>query len=387
MNALDGIRVLDLSRLLPGGLCSLLMADLGAEVIKVEEPTDGDGLRAFPPFHSSDAAAHIAVNRGKRSVRLDLRRDAEREAFLRLAETADVVIDSFRPGKLERLGVGWPVLQQRNRRLVLCATSGFGQTGPLRDRAGHDLTYLALAGVLGLIGPSGGPPVAPGVQIADHQAAALAAAGILAALVQRERTGHGSFVDVSLTAAAHAMLGVEDAIRAVGGREPIRGATALSGALACYRIYRCSDGLFLAVAALEQNFWRGLLSALDLLELEPVHLDLSVQEEAIAALEAQFATRPRKAWLRLLEPLDVCVAPVLTTAEAAASDQLRGLHPAVKCTAGTVRGMGCPIRISDGPLSSPPLEVAGPPGLGEHDRELLGATTEHQNHPIRTATS
>jgi crotonobetainyl-CoA:carnitine CoA-transferase CaiB-like acyl-CoA transferase len=204
VSALGDIRVLDLSRLLPGGFCSLLLADFGAEVLKVEDTGMGDYIRWSPPFHegaeeSAKSALFLALNRGKRSIRLDLKSEPGREVLLRLVREHDVLLESFRPGVMERLGVGYERLREENPRLVYCAITGYGQDGPYTARSGHDMNYLGLNGLLGLSGDAGGPPVQSAGQIADLGGGALMAAfGILAALRERERSGEGQLVDVSM---------------------------------------------------------------------------------------------------------------------------------------------------------------------------------------------
>ncbi|HWU90746.1 MAG TPA: CaiB/BaiF CoA-transferase family protein, partial [Kofleriaceae bacterium] len=205
--ALRGVRVLDLSRLLPGPFLTMVLADLGADVVKVEDPRVGDYLRAFPPAKGGLSGRYLAVNRGKRSLALDLKAPAGRDAFLRLAERADVVVETFRPGVLDKLGVGYARLAERNPKVVVCSISGFGQTGPYAHRAGHDLDYIGLAGVLAMGGPAAGAPVMPGVQIADLAGGSLwGATAILAALFGRERTGRGAHLDISMTEGALALL-------------------------------------------------------------------------------------------------------------------------------------------------------------------------------------
>ena len=204
MTALSGIRVLDLSRLLPGGFCSLLLADFGAEVLKVEDTGMGDYIRWSTPYHegaedSAKSALFLALNRGKRSIRLNLKEDAAREVLLRLVREHDVLLESFRPGVMDRLGVGYERLREENPGLVYCAITGYGQDGPYTARPGHDMNYLGLNGLLGLTGDPGGPPVQPGGQIADLGGGALMAAfGILAALRERDRSGEGQLVDASM---------------------------------------------------------------------------------------------------------------------------------------------------------------------------------------------
>src|SRR5438105_2774217 len=201
---LEGVKVLDLSRLLPGGFCSLLLADFGAEVIKVEDTGMGDYVRWSPPYYegaeeTARGALFLALNRGKRSIRVDLKNDQGRQVLLRLVRNADVLLESFRPGVLDRLGVGYERLRSENERLVYCAITGYGQDGPNRDRSGHDMNYLGLNGLLGLTGEAGGPPVQAAGQIADLGGGALmAAVGILIALHERDRSGEGQFVDASL---------------------------------------------------------------------------------------------------------------------------------------------------------------------------------------------
>src|SRR5262249_29512561 len=206
--ALSGIRVLDLSRPLPGPYCSMMLGDLGAEVIKVEEPTTGDPTRHGQPRVGRHGAAFLQVNRNKKSIALDLKSPKGRQAFLKLAESADVILEQFRPGVVDRLGIAYPAVSELNPRLVYCSLSGFGQSGPHRLRSGHDLNYLALSGVLGLTTDQNGKPVIPGVQVADLAGGMVAAFGILAALLARERTGRGQLVDVSMFDVMLSMLPV-----------------------------------------------------------------------------------------------------------------------------------------------------------------------------------
>src|SRR5277367_2608711 len=251
---LEGVRVLDLSRLLPGGFCSLLLADFGAEVLKVEDTGMGDYIRWSPPFYdgahdSARSALFLALNRNKRSIRLDLKNERGREALLRLVAEYDVVLESFRPGVLERLGVGYQRMKETNPGIVYCAISGYGQTGPKRDASGHDMNYLGLIGLLGLTGERGGEPVQAAGQIADLGGGALMAAfGILAALRERDGapghpgSGEGQLVDVSMSDGALSWLAMVAAAHFADGSLPRRGDLPLAGALICYRPYECSDG-------------------------------------------------------------------------------------------------------------------------------------------------
>ena len=250
MSALEDVRVLDLSRLLPGGFCSLLLADFGAEVLKVEDTGMGDYIRWSPPYHegADDSApsprCSLSLNRGKRSIRLDLKSDAGKEVLLRLVRDYDVLLESFRPGVMERLGVGLRALREQNPRLVYCAISGYGQDGPYTGRSGHDMNYLGLNGLLGLSGEPDGPPVQPAGQIADLGGGALMAAfGIMAALRERERSGEGQLVDVSMFDGSLAWLAMVAAQYLADGVVPRRGGLPLAGGLICYRPYACQGRL------------------------------------------------------------------------------------------------------------------------------------------------
>src|SRR5689334_2684036 len=245
---LEGLTVLDLSRLLPGGFCSLLLADFGAEVIKVEDTRAGDYVRwTSPGYEGADptakSAAFLALNRGKRSIRVNLKSEGGRDVLLRLARTADVLLESFRPGVLDRLGVGYERLRQENQGLVYCAITGYGQDGPARNRSGHDMNYLGLNGLLGLTGDADGPPVQAAGQIADLGGGALTAAlGIMVALREREQSGEGQIVDASMFDGSLSWLAMVAAEALASGRPARRGGLQLAGALTCYRPYRCTDG-------------------------------------------------------------------------------------------------------------------------------------------------
>ena len=257
---LEGVKVLDLSRLLPGGFCSLLLADFGADVLKVEDTGMGDYVRWATPYYegvedSAKSALFLSLNRGKRSMRVNLKTDAGREVLLRAVAEADVVLESFRPGVLDRLGVGYEAMRAVNPRIVYCAISGYGQDGPLRDRSGHDMNYLGLVGLLGLTGDRDGPPTQAAGQIADLGGGALMAAfGILAALRERDVSGEGQLVDVSMADGALSWLAMVAARALAEGVTPRRGGLELAGSLVCYRPYEASDG-WVTLGALEPKFW------------------------------------------------------------------------------------------------------------------------------------
>jgi len=365
---LAGTRVLDLSRLLPGGYCTLLMADLGADVIKVEEPGRGDYVRWMPPYAGGQSAWHLALNRGKRSVTCDLRTAGGVDLLRDLAATADVLVESFRPGVMDRLGVGYPALREVNPRLVYAAISGYGADGPYADRAGHDINYLGYAGALSVTGHPAAGPWQPGVQVGDLGGGALTAlVAILAALHARATTDAGQFCDVSMTDGVLSWLALSAGALFATGRPPGLGSEPLNGGLACYGVYECADGRHVTVGALEPQFFSTLVHALGAPELVDAHVDPERQDEIRSRLAAIFATRTRDEWVADLGPLDACVGPVNDLAEALAD-------------ANTVaRGMVADTRLPDG---SPYREVGvvprlmGTPGRPGGVAPTLGADTE-----------
>ena len=362
--ALTGVRVLDLSRLLPGGYCSLLLSDYGAEVLKVEDTGRGDYIRWWPPHvpgaePSASSALFLALNRGKRSIRLDLKQSAGREVLLKLAREHDVLLESFRPGVLDRLGVGYERLRKENPSLVYCAITGYGQDGPDRDRPGHDLNYLARGGLLGLTGEPGGPPVPAAGQIADVGGGALMAAfGILAALRERGRSGEGQLVDVSMTRGAQSWLAMVAARFFADGAVPRRGGLELAGGLACYRPYACADG-WVALGALEPKFWAALCAGLERGDLVSRHLDPAVAAE----LEPVFAARTRAEWAAFAAAHPCCLEPVLDLDEA-----LAAAPEAV--VAIDQPGAAAPVR-----LLGPPIGLSRTPADGTRPAPALGADT------------
>jgi len=315
---LSDVRVLDLTRLLPGGFCSLLLADFGADVVKVEDTGMGDYVRWAPPYYGSEehqalgtrSALYLALNRGKRSIRLDLKSEAGRDTLLRLAGDYDVVLESFRPGVLDKLGCGYDALREANPRIVYCAITGYGQTGPNTQRAGHDMNYLGLNGLLGLTGEPRGRPIQSAGQIADLGGGALMAAfGVMAALRERERSGEGQLVDVSMTDGSLAWLCMVAAQYLCDGEVPRRGRGALSGGIACYLPYEAADG-WVTCGALEPKFWRNFCEGVgrsDLIDKQFAAPD-SADGEAIAAV---FKERTRDEWKAFNDEHDAMIEPVL----------------------------------------------------------------------------
>ena len=375
--ALEDVRVLDLSRLLPGGFCSLLLADYGADVLKIEDTGMGDYVRWAPPFYegaerSAASALFLALNRGKRSIRIDLKTDEGREVLLRLARDADVLLESFRPGVMDRLGVGYEVLREVNPGLVYCAITGYGQDGPFRDRAGHDMNYLARVGLFGLSGDAGGPPVQAAGQIADLGGGALTGAfGILAALRERDRSGEGQFVDVSMADGALSWLAMVAARHFADGTVPERGRLELAGGLLCYRPYRCADG-WVTLGALEPKFWHAWCHAVDRADLIERQFD-PPGSDAHAQVEAVFAARTRDDWEAFAAEHDCCLEPVLDLDEALSSDLVRerGMVAELEQPGAerTVRLLGVPVKLSRTP--GDPARAPGP-SLGADTDAVLG---------------
>jgi alpha-methylacyl-CoA racemase len=361
---LSGIRVLDLTRLLPGAFCTMLLADMGADVIKVEEPSSGDYMRWTPPLVNGQSALFNALNRNKRSLTLNLKSEAGRDLLLRLVERADVLVEGNRPGVMDRLGLGWPVIHARNRALVMCSITGYGQDGPMASRAGHDINYAATAGVLGLNGVQGAPPVPLSVQVGDIGGGGLQpAVAILGALVGVQRGDQGRWLDVSMTDGAVSWLALVLAQQGAG-EQVGRGDHRLTGRYACYRVYECKDGGYYSVGALEPKFWDALCSAMGVPEL--IEVQFAAGDEAARAhrtMEAVFRSKTRSEWERDLAGLEVCCEPVLDISEITSNPQIAARGLVVDGPAGVEVRPAVPMRAD--------WRRRDAPGLGEHTAEIL----------------
>ena len=365
--ALDGLRVLDFTRLLPGPYATLVLADLGAEVIKIESPKGGDYLRWMPPLTGKISYAFNALNSGKSSLAVDLKSREGIEIIHKLVVDADVLIESFRPGVMDRLGLGYEALKAINPKLIYCAISGYGQDGPMKERAGHDLNYQGLAGIVGSAGPRGEKPAMPGAQLADLGGGALwSLTGILAALYQRRSTGLGSFIDVSMTDGSLAFLQMALAPHlGSGAATPERGGDTLTGGLACYDVYETQDGKFMSLAALEPKFWVAFCTATQRTDLLSRQFGNSRQiEETRLELTDLFKSRTRAEWTALLEDVDCCCEPVLAPDELAYHPLHRERVNVIEDSAG-VRRLRTPLR----PRDAPAPEKA--PGLGAGTTTIL----------------
>jgi crotonobetainyl-CoA:carnitine CoA-transferase CaiB-like acyl-CoA transferase len=359
--ALSGIHVLDLSRLLPGPYCSMILGDHGARVIAVEDPRyAAEGLVA--PLY-----------RNKQHMTLNLKRAEGLAVFERLARWADVLIEGFRPGVAARLGVDYPAVCRLNPRIVYCSITGFGQTGALSGRAGHDVNYLAHSGVLELIGAPDGPPGIPGVQIADIAAGGMnAAIGILLALLARERTGRGQHIDISMTDGMVGFLPVVLWLRELTGEEPRRGDAILAHRYACYNLYDTADGRQLAIGAVENRFWTKLCDHLGAPHFGALQYDEARRAEILAWMRARFREKTLAEWDAELAPLEVCYAPVRRVAEVVADPLFRErgvLLPAAGAAGhGPRAALGVPIRLG----GTPGAVRTPPPAFGADTRRLLG---------------
>lgn len=360
MNLLQGIRVLDLTRLYPGPFCTMLLADMGAEVIKIESPGEGDYMRLMGPANGEERLYFRMLNRNKKSITLNLKDKQAVSLFLRLAEKADVIVEGFRPGVTEALGIGYQAVREVNREIVYCSVSGYGQDGPYRERAGHDVNYIALAGILGLTGSKGGPPVIPGVQIGDVGGGSLMAVmAILAAVVARQRGGGGCFLDVAMLDGLVSWLPLA-AAELFAGYPAARGEMMLNGGLACYAVYRTADGGYMSLGALEPKFWEAFCRAAGRDDL--ISRQYQAEQESLSIeVAAIFASRPRREWEEAFEKADACCEPVLSLEEA-----LR--HPQVRAR-GLVAGQSLAFPVK---VSGQEKKADRPaPSLGQHTREVL----------------
>ena len=370
--ALAGLTVIELSRFLPGGLATQMLGDLGADVIKVEQPGVGDPMRAFPPMGRQDSGAFLIGNRNKRSITVDLKSEAGREVVRRLADRADVLVEGFRPGVAERLGLGEAELRARNPRLVYCAISGYGRDGPYRDIPGHDMNYLGITGMMQLVSRPETGPLVPGPLIADIAGGSMMAIyGILAALVGRSVSGEGQFVDVSMTDGSMHLMHSHAAEWLIGNREPVGGIQRVAGGSAPYNVYECSDGRHITLGIIEEHFWdrlRRLVGRDDFPEIP--FPDAEGTRRAREILTEFFLTRTRDEWVTALWEADIPAGPVNSLEEAFADPQMVARemllhvdHP----VEGRVPQIGFPVKFSE----TPGAITRPPPMLGEHTDEIL----------------
>ncbi len=369
---LTSLKILDFSTLLPGPFATMLLADLGATVLRVEAPHRPDPVRAMPPFDGKTSAWHALLNRSKHSLALDLKHPAAVDVVRRLVQDYDIVLEQFRPGVMARLGLGYEVLREANPRLIYCALTGYGQTGPYAERAGHDINYLSLAGVMSHTGRRESGPLPLGVQVADVGGGSFGAVtGILAAVIHRMQTGEGQFVDISMFDGALAWNALAASHYFISGENPEREGRLLNGG-SFYDVYETLDGRHLSVGSLEPKFWRGVCEALgrpDLIALGEAS-DPETQRALKAELQCIIATRSLAEWTTLFAALDLCVEPVLTVAESMQhpQTQARQMVVAVPKPDGSAQPqVGSPFKFS---AYEPRYTHIGSP-LGTHTEQVM----------------
>jgi crotonobetainyl-CoA:carnitine CoA-transferase CaiB-like acyl-CoA transferase len=364
--------MLDLSRLLPGPYGSLLLADLGMEVLKIEDLIMGDYIRKMGPIRKEDSAFFLAVNRNKKSMTLNLKVKEGKTIFFKLIDTYDIILESFRPGVMDRLGLGYEELKKRNPRVILCSLSGYGQNGPYRERSGHDINYIGIGGVLELIGDKNGAPVIPGIQVADLGAGGMMAAiAILAAVVHRQKTGEGQYLDISMLDGVISWLSIHAGKYLMDGELPERGNMLLTGRYACYHVYQTKDGRYMSLGALEPKFWENFCEAVEHKDLiDKQFAEEEVQLYVTEETQKVFKTRTQKEWVEFFNGVDACCEPILTLKEVSQHPQVlhrqmvvEWEHPVEE----KIRQVGNPIKSSQFHF-----EIRTPaPRLGEHTIEIL----------------
>ena len=361
MGFLEGVRVVDATRLLPGGFCTMLLSDMGAEVIKVEQPGLGDYMRATPPIKDGRSPVHSTVNRNKLSIGIDLKHPQGKEAMRRLLKGADVFVEGFRPGAMSRLGFSFEEVRKVNPRIVYCSISAYGQKSRLSSMPGHDINFQAMAGTLGY---SPGPEV-PLLQLSDMTSGTYSALAIVGALAGRRKAVH---IDVPIVASLLSWMVLPASAYLATGRPPKEGHSLIFGSTPYYNLYETSDGKHVAIAAIEEGFWRNLVTALGVPELEHKRFGTPRERrEVTATLTRIFATRTRDEWARLLMHRDTCATPVLTVEEALTSDWAKGLSMLVDLPGGET--------VLNGPVRSLPQARSRPftraPALGEDTASIM----------------
>lgn len=369
---LNGIRVLDLSRLLPGPYATMLLADMEAEVIKIEEPGTGDYMRHFMPRVNGISVFFLAVNRNKKSVTLNLKKERGKEIFMSLVREADVIFEGFRPGVMDGLGLGYEHVRRVNPGIIYCSLTGYGQNGSYRERAGHDINYLSVSGALGITGVRDAQPVVPGIQVADLTGGMFSVIGILAALSRKQREGQGTYLDMSMTDGVFSLMSIHLANMMAAGTPARRGDMMLSGALTCYNVYRTRDNGYMALGALEAKFWKNFCSGLNREDLVAGHLSRAVEDDPVyREVRDIFLSRTTSEWKKYAEQVDCCLTPVENAENviSGAYARERGMFINVPSPGGkSMKQVRNPLVFSD----SDKREVLPPPALGEHNTEIFG---------------
>ncbi|MEG6523033.1 CaiB/BaiF CoA transferase family protein [Desulfotomaculum sp. 1211_IL3151] len=378
---LEGVKVLDLSRYLPGPFCTQILADFGAEIIKVEDPKGGDLGRLLPPLVNGESTRFYTVNRNKKSITLDLKKEEGKTLFKRLVTTCDVVVDQFRPGVMTKLGLDYEKLKAINPGIIYCAITGYGMSGPLRDAAGHDLNYLSLAGVTELTGNYRGMPAMSGVQIADIAGGTLyAVIAILLALMHRAKTGQGQLCDIAMLDGSISLLSYTLGEWSGEGKLPERGNDLLTGGYACYHIYETKDKKYISLGAIEGKFWAEFCEKINRKEYIKIQLNPNQQLEMIKDIRVVMLEKTRDEWVDFFANSDICLTPVLALDEMCSHSQVAARDMIIKLTSDNK-------DVKDIVLTGTPIKLSGSPGevkltfpkLGEHNEEIFlaaGCTRE-----------
>ena len=369
---LQAIRILDLTRLYPGPLGTMMLADMGADVIKIEDMNAPDYMRYYPPYLESESAGFIAVNRSKRSLALNLKTKEGVDIFFSLLKTADIVIEQFRPGVLTELGIGYEAAKQAKPDIIYVSITGYGQNGPYASDAGHDINFIGYAGILSATGLAQTGPVLPGPQLGDVAGGAyMSMIGCLTALWTREKTGQGQRVDVAMLDAVLPLMTLQMAHYQATKITFTPGEPPLSGGLACYGVYPCADGKYIALGLLEAKFWKIFCELAGHAEWIERHLVMGEDAENLRKeIAALFRTKTRDEWMVATKNLDICLTPVLDISEVEKDPQLQArqmIYEQAHPVCGKIKGIGIPLKFS-----ATPAQPSGPsPALGEDTKSIL----------------
>lgn len=371
---LEGIKILDLTRLLPGAFCTMFLADFGAEVLKVEDTIQGDYMRFIPPYVDNEGVQFMALNRNKKSMKLNLKKNEGKEILKKLVKEYDVLIEGFRPGVMDKLGVGYDTLKKENPELIYCAITGYGQNGPYKDKAGHDNNYISLAGILDLSGKSGGEAALLPVQVADLGGGALMAAiGVLTAIIGRGKSGTGSFIDISMQDGALSWMSAVVAKYLADKELPLRGEMYLNGALIAYDVYPTKDGRFMSLGALEPKFWETFCKAVNRMDILPEFMATGERKKQLhEELRAIFQSKTQSEWVEFFKGMEVCCEPVKTMPELLEDPHLKERHMFIDVPTPS----GTPVKEVNNPIKFSTISdiIKKPsPRFGEHTQEVLKA--------------
>jgi crotonobetainyl-CoA:carnitine CoA-transferase CaiB-like acyl-CoA transferase len=371
MGALDGLKVLDLTRHPPGGFCTLILADYGAEVLKVEDPEGGDYTRWSEPKAKKLSSSFLALNRNKKSLKLNLKEEKGKKIFLKLVRDYQVVVEGFRPGVTKRLGIDYESVREINPSIIYCSITGFGQNGPYVKKVGHDINVMGIGGLLEITGEKEGPPIIPGVQVADLNGALMAAIGILMSFIHMTKTGRGNYIDISMLDGVIFWLAMVVSRFAIEKKIPEREGMMLNGKYLCYRIYRTKDNKFITIGAIEKKFWSNFCKAIGRNDLvEHQFTDITQEKDLLEDVERIFLAKTQEEWLNYFDNFEICHGPVKNLHEMFNDPQVlfRNMiqkiqHP----SEGELAYIGFPIKMSE----TQPKIRSHPPDFGEHTEQVL----------------